>query len=269
MRSLIQTLKVIVLALVIGLGANYLYAQSVFTAPTDAPPAGNPAAPVNVGSAFQTKTGPFDVKGQMFVHALNPSNGQPYVTGFSVLNGNVGIGTANPSVKLQVIGAAKADDFCLTDGSKCLSGTGAGGVTKIVAGTGVTVSPASGTGEVTVNSNGGVDGLPTGFKSTVSCGPFRLGAYFGSPTATKTTLYYSYTNGTYYFYSAFPMIGRSESNAAANAPTIAYHMIQGYDASGNIAPGQIGYGGGNGILSTLPGGFSNPNNPFGCPATSK
>jgi hypothetical protein len=41
------------------------------------------------------------------------------------------------------------------------AGTGGGGVTQIVAGTNITISPTGGTGVVTINSTGGGTGLGT------------------------------------------------------------------------------------------------------------
>ena len=78
-------------------------------------------------------------------------------------NGNVGIGTTAPSEKLEVDGNTKATSFIkdggtstqylMADGS-VTSGAG-GGVTKIIAGTNVTISPVGGTGDVTINASGG------------------------------------------------------------------------------------------------------------------
>lgn len=75
----------------------------------------------------------------------------------------LGIGTASPTEKLEVDGNAKATSFIkdggtsaeylMADGS-VTSGAG-GGVTKIIAGTNVTISPVGGTGDVTINASGG------------------------------------------------------------------------------------------------------------------
>ena len=59
MKQTLSTLKVIVLALVLGLGISY--AQAVWTGPTAAPTGGNVAAPLNVGATAQIKTGDLKV----------------------------------------------------------------------------------------------------------------------------------------------------------------------------------------------------------------
>lgn len=57
-KNIIQSLKIVTLALVISVGISYV---SAWTAPTVTPPNGNASAPVNVGSIAQTKVGPFGV----------------------------------------------------------------------------------------------------------------------------------------------------------------------------------------------------------------
>jgi len=56
MKNLIQSLKVVVLGLVVAIGISYAFA---WTAPTSNPPAGNVAAPVNVSGSAQVKSGSF------------------------------------------------------------------------------------------------------------------------------------------------------------------------------------------------------------------
>lgn len=56
MKTITQPLKVIALALVLSVGISYV---SAWTAPTATPPSGNVAAPVNVSSSAQIKTGDF------------------------------------------------------------------------------------------------------------------------------------------------------------------------------------------------------------------
>ena len=54
MKNITQSLKLITLALVLSIGISYV---SAWTAPTLTPPNGNVAAPINVGSTAQIKTG--------------------------------------------------------------------------------------------------------------------------------------------------------------------------------------------------------------------
>ena len=93
MRTIIQSLKTIVLASVIGLGVAYAMA---WTGPTQSPPSGNVPAPVNTGSSAQAKSGIFETYNDAY---------------FATLGGKVGIGTTNPGEKLDVAGNVKASAF--------------------------------------------------------------------------------------------------------------------------------------------------------------
>ncbi len=88
MRSTTHSLKLIALALVLGLGVNYALA---WTGPTSAPPAGNTDAPINVSATAQVKNGGLSVTS--FLASASASFG-----------GNVGIGTVNPTAKLDING---------------------------------------------------------------------------------------------------------------------------------------------------------------------
>jgi len=90
MKNIIQSLKVIVLGLVLAVGLSYAFA---WTAPTASPPGGNVSAPVNVGDNTQYKLGNL---------VLNDAGG--FVNGLIVRAGNVGIGTVSPTEKLEVAG---------------------------------------------------------------------------------------------------------------------------------------------------------------------
>jgi hypothetical protein len=58
MKNIIQPLKITALALALSIGISYV---SAWTAPTATPPGGNVAAPINVSSSSQIKTGDLSV----------------------------------------------------------------------------------------------------------------------------------------------------------------------------------------------------------------
>lgn len=60
MKNTTQSLKTLVLALILSLGLNFAYA---WVAPTAPPPNGNADAPITTGSTAQTKTGTLTVQG--------------------------------------------------------------------------------------------------------------------------------------------------------------------------------------------------------------
>jgi len=91
MKNIIQPLKTIVLALVIGLGISYAMA---WTAPTAPPPNENVPAPVNVGNETQYKAGLLGVGPfQTFLDTYLATEGA-----------KVGIGTTEPQRQLQIYG---------------------------------------------------------------------------------------------------------------------------------------------------------------------
>src|SRR3989338_11278666 len=69
------------------------------------PPSGNAPAPLNVSSSGQSKSG------GLILNTGGATNG------LIVDKGNVGIGTANPSVKLQVVGDIKTSGSIVGSGS--------------------------------------------------------------------------------------------------------------------------------------------------------
>lgn len=126
-NKIFSALKVITLAVVLSFGLSYVYA---WTAPSTTPPTGNVSAPINTGTSIQQKAGDLTVKG--------------------LVADTLTIGTPITS------NAITAPKFCL--GTSCITAwTQAGAVTKLTAGTNITLSPASGTGNVTVNAVGGID----------------------------------------------------------------------------------------------------------------
>jgi len=86
MKNLIQSLKVIIIGLILAVGLSYAFA---WTAPTASPPGGNVSAPVNVGGTSQTKIG-----NMSFSSSLDSPLGY---------FGKIGIGTISPNAKLTVV----------------------------------------------------------------------------------------------------------------------------------------------------------------------
>jgi hypothetical protein len=81
-------LKVVSLGMILGLGLQFAQA---WTAPTQAPPAGNVAGPLTTGPIGQIK------QGNLMLNTAGLANG------LLVDKGNVGIGTINPNRKLHVV----------------------------------------------------------------------------------------------------------------------------------------------------------------------
>ena len=113
MKELFHTARLAIIAVVIIVAADAFHAAA-WTAPSVAPTGGNVDAPINVGSGGQFKAGGL---------VLNTSGA---ANGLIVQSGNVGIGTASPTQKLDVAGKIVATDVCTTDG-KCLSSLTGGG----------------------------------------------------------------------------------------------------------------------------------------------
>ncbi len=83
-------------------GLLVVFQAFAFSEPSQAPPGGNVAAPVNVGNVLQEKAG-------AFVATVLSSRGSAW---FATDSGNVGIGTINPTEKLDVgSGKVSANDY--------------------------------------------------------------------------------------------------------------------------------------------------------------
>ena len=88
-KEIISAVKISILSLALVLGVSSIYA---WTGPASAPPGGNVAAPLNAGNDAQPKGGGL---------LLNSAGG---AYGLIVYKGLVGIGTAAPGAKLEVVG---------------------------------------------------------------------------------------------------------------------------------------------------------------------
>jgi len=110
-----------------------------WTEPAVAPPGGNVDVPINVGGTGQSKAGGL---------VLNTGGA---ANGLIVQNGKVGIGTASPSQKLDVVGQIHATQDICTDagGGKCLGtiGGGSGPITYVSCEVAITGTDFSGSSE--------------------------------------------------------------------------------------------------------------------------
>lgn len=121
-----QSTKLILLALILSVGVSYVFA---WTGPTATAPNGNTPAPINVSATSQVKSGGLGVTNLVAdslclgINCITswPSGGAGWTTsGTNIYNtntGNVGIGTATPSQKLDVTGNVKGTGLCI--GSDC------------------------------------------------------------------------------------------------------------------------------------------------------
>ena len=139
MKNITQSLKVIALALVLSFGISYVYA---WTAPTQTPPLGNVAAPINTSGVTQYKVGAFGVEG--------------LIRGYSNIQADTQI---------------KSPKYCI--GTSCITawtqaGTVSSAITNLSAGTGITLSPNPITTTGTVSANTSV--LQTRVTGTCAVG---------------------------------------------------------------------------------------------------
>jgi len=93
-QDIIKGLKVITLALFVGLGVSYV--SAAWVGPTQAPPGGNAPAPINVSPIGQIK------EGGLTLNAGSPAA----LYGLVVKAGRVGLGTDKPSAALHISSAS-------------------------------------------------------------------------------------------------------------------------------------------------------------------
>lgn len=109
-KALFQSLPVILFSLLTITVLIYAWQE-----PTQPPPSGNVEPPINTSITAQAKEG-----------ALIVGNNSAVSTGLIVRYGNVGIGTTNPTQKLDVAGYVKGTGLCI--GSDCRTSWPSGGV---------------------------------------------------------------------------------------------------------------------------------------------
>lgn len=102
-KELIQSIKIVTLSLIIGLGVSVVYALD-WTAPTCAPVGCNTYAPVNVGPDAQTKTGDLNVADVSAFTNGFVSDGQTVITGAAGITSglHIGVNITSPNTDLYL-----------------------------------------------------------------------------------------------------------------------------------------------------------------------
>ena len=110
--KIVNTSKIVGLALALSIGVGYVFA---WTGPTVAPPNGNVAAPINVGTADQTKAGTLRAGGSFF------ANGNSYLQNTVYVTNRMAIfdGTPDAGLRLDVDGNIGAMRYCDEYGNNC------------------------------------------------------------------------------------------------------------------------------------------------------
>jgi hypothetical protein len=115
-HRLLSSLKLLSLALLIGLTTSYVFA---WTGPTAAPTGGNVSAPVNVGLSNQTKAGSLRLAGirTSLASYINFASSADLTTKGAPFN----------ALSLAVNGSVGATEYCDENGENCVDTLGGGG----------------------------------------------------------------------------------------------------------------------------------------------
>jgi hypothetical protein len=105
-RKIIDTIKTIVLALMLAFGLQYVAAASVWNAPPANPPTGNTDTPLNTGDSPQIKSGTL----QLNTSATPAGTGLLVFGNTQINSGKLGIGTANPTAPVTINPTTDSED---------------------------------------------------------------------------------------------------------------------------------------------------------------
>ena len=128
-------------------------------------------------------------------------------------SGNVGIGTTNPTSKVQVVGNLVVNGKIYGDISTSTGGASSG-VSQITAGSGISLSPAGGTGTVQITATGGGSGGVSQFGVYTATNPLNMSGY-GILVSSSITFGDGKTLTTKPFRQIF--VASSNANSASKA----------------------------------------------------
>src|SRR3989344_1452324 len=195
LKQSFYSLSLIVLGIVFAIGVNI--ALAVWIGPSQNPPEGNVAEPLNVSSNTQILQGSKTIQGNQITDilylglgtAINGILGVNGITQFfsvpisAIFDGNVGIGTVSPSaggeqdLKLDVEGAIGAKHYCDENGNNCSSAPlgGGGGWVEVTSNTN-DFNPACEYRWIHTNES---NGIPKGYFATYASKPLVMMDYSG------------------------------------------------------------------------------------------
>ena len=162
-QQITQSVKIIVLGLIVAVGASYVSAAGTWTSAPANPPAGNVESPLNVSNLAQSKLGGLylttnranNCDGLTVQGNIIANNGVLKVTSLTGTKNTInGAFVMNGPVQITSANSAVADGNILVSDAQgnatWKAPSASGGVTKITATAPVAVSPSSGVGIVNV-----------------------------------------------------------------------------------------------------------------------